>query len=145
MNMEQLQLELTQALKEKNKVKRSAIGEIVTRANMIAIEKGQKDNVSEDMIIAAIAKEEKMCKDMIDNCPVDRADLLEKYEEKLNYILALAPQKLTEAEVTEIVAETITELEGLINMGTLMKASLAKMKGRADNKMVSKVVADFVK
>lgn len=145
MDMQKLQSELTQALKNKNKIKRSVIGEIITRATMLAIEKNQKDNVTEEMIYAAIAKEEKMCRDMIDSCPADRADLLEKYKEKLNYILALAPQKLTEAEVTEIVAETITELEGPVNMGTLMKASLAKMKGRADNKMVSKVVAGFVK
>ena len=86
MKFEQLQSAMVQAMKEKNRVKKEVLADIVTCAKNMAIEKGCKDNITEDIVTAAILKSKKICEDQINICPTNRPDLMEGFQLCMSYI-----------------------------------------------------------
>lgn len=144
MTINQLYCELKIAMKEQNKIYKDVVGGIITRAKNMAIEAGDKDNITEAIVNDAILKEQKICKDMIESCPADREDNRKLYELCLHYVNELAPKMLSEAEIVEIVVDAITEIEGPVNKGSVMKIVMPKVKGKADGKLVNEIVTKFV-
>ena len=61
MKIIELQDKLTQSMKEKNRVKKTVIADMVACAKNMAIEKGCKDNIPEEIVDAAILKSKKIC------------------------------------------------------------------------------------
>lgn len=146
MTFEKLQKELQKSIKDKNRVRKNVIADMVTCAKNTAIEKGDKDNITEEIVNAAILKSKKICQEQIDTCPKDRPDLLEGFELCMKYIDELAPKMMTEEEVNKAVIEIIADLDDVkFNKGYLMKIVMPKMKGKADGKVVNKVVTNFIK
>ena len=61
---------------------------------------------------------------------------------------AFAPTRMGEAEVREVVLQTIAELGGGLtaqDKGKLMKALMPKFKGKAEGGLVNQVVTDLLK
>ena len=76
MTFKELQAAMIAAMKEKNRVKKEVIADMVACAKNMAIEKGCKDNITDEIVAAAILKSKKMCQDQIDTCPASRPDRL---------------------------------------------------------------------
>lgn len=142
MKIEQLQSILIQAMKEKNKVKKTVIADMVACAKNMAIEKGCKDNITEEIVDAAILKSKKICQEQIDTCPTNRPDILETYKAYMTYIDELAPKMMSEEEVREAVQDILTEA-GPENKGAAMKLIMPALKGKADGKMINKIVSEY--
>ena len=143
MKFEQLQSAMVQAMKEKNRVKKEVLADIVTCAKNMAIEKGCKDNITEDIVTDAIMKSKKICQEQISQCPANRPDLMEGFQLCMSYIDEFAPKLMTEEEIRKFVSDTLASYEN-INRGAAMKLIVPLLKGKADNKIVQKVVFEMV-
>ena len=65
-----------------------------------------------------------------------------KLREELSVVQGYLPQPLTEAEVRELVKQVLTELQltSVKEFGRAMKEVQARVKGRADGKLLSEIV-----
>jgi hypothetical protein len=144
MTFEALQNELVKSMKERNRVRKNVIADMVTCAKNMAIAAGTKDNITEEIVDAAILKSKKICQEQIDTCPTNRPDILEAYKVCMGYIDELAPKMMTEDEIlykiTEIFHDDIP-----VNKGLIMKTIMPELKGKADGKLINKVVTELLK
>ena len=141
MTFDQLQSAMMQAMKEKNRIKKEVIADMVTCAKNMAIEKGCKDNITEEIVTAAILKSKKVCQEQIDTCPANRPDLMEGFQLCMTYIDELAPKMMSEDEVREAVKDILTGVE-VSNRGAAMKLVMPVLKGKADGKIINKIVSE---
>lgn len=149
MTLEYLQKEMIKAMKAGEKVRKEVLSGVISTIKKIAIDKKQKDNITEDLVSEALLKEKKTLEEMIDTCPLDRTDLLGEYGYKLGIIKEYAPQLLTdETEIKHRFIEIIREnnIEPLkSNKGAIMKIVMPIFKGKADMKVVNKVISTNLK
>ena len=54
-----------------------------------------------------------------------------------------APKMLSEEEITAILNEKFADVIATKNKGQIMKAVMAELKGKADGKLINKVVSDL--
>lgn len=145
MTFEQLQKELINSMKSKNRVRKNVISDMMTCAKNMAIEKGCKDNITEDIVTAAILKSKKICQEQIDTCPASRPDILEGYQLCMTYIDELAPKMMSEDEVRSAVYHILATVDiQQDNKGAVMKAVMPRLKGKADGKVINKVVTEIL-
>lgn len=149
MTFKELQTAMTAAMKERNRVKKDVIADMVTCAKNMAIEKGCKDNITDEIVKEAILKSKKRCQEQIDTCPKNRPDLLEAYTICMGYINEFAPKMMSENEIkdfvgSEMIAMSLNNREPF-NKGQFMKVIMPKLKGKADGKLINKVVEDILK
>lgn len=142
MTFDQLQSAMRQAMKEKNRVKKTVIADMVACAKNMAIEKGCKDNITEEITDAAILKSKKMCQEQIDTCPTNRPDLMEGFQLCMTYIDELAPKMMSEDEVRQAVKDILTGTD-VANKGAAMKLVMPALKGKADGKIINKIVSEY--
>lgn len=141
MTFKELQNYLVQAMKEKNRVKKTVIADMVACAKNMAIEQGCKDNITDEIVNAAILKSKKICQEQIDTCPANRPDILEGYNLCMTYINELAP-KMMDAE--EIKAVVIGFYKKGMNKGALMKMVIPTLKGKAEGKLINQIVTEVL-
>lgn len=145
MTFEQLQKELQQSIKSKNKIYKNVIADIITCAKNNAIAKGEKDNITEDIINAAILKSKKICQEQIDTCPDYRNDLMEKFTLSMLYINKLAPKMMDEEETRNAIYNIIATVDIQKNTkSALMKIIMPKLKGKADGKIINKIITEIL-
>lgn len=151
MKFEQLQSAMVQAMKEKNRVKKEVIADMVTCAKNMAIEKGCKDNITEDIVTAAILKSKKICEDQINICPTNRPDLMEGFQLCMSYIDELAPKMMSREEIRDYLEQTLIELTS-VNIvispkikGMVMKNVMPELRGKADGKLIGEVLDELLK
>lgn len=151
MTFEKLMKNLTDSIKQQNRIKKAVIADIVTCAKNMAIEKKCKDNITEEIINAAILKCKKTCQEQIDTCPANRTDLLNTYKENMKYIDEIAPKQMSENEVREFVKSELIELTQVVTepinpkmKGLIMKNIMPKLKGKADGKLINKVLTELL-
>jgi hypothetical protein len=76
-----------------------------------------------------------------------RTDLWDSYNKEIEILMEYLPKQLTEDELRSIVKETAADLgieSGRQNMGKLIGAVMAKVKGLADGGQVKKIVEDLL-
>ena len=145
----ELQAAMVSAMKERNRAKKEVIADMITCAKNMAIEQGYKDNITDEIVAAAILKSKKMCQDQIDTCPANRPDRLEAYNLCMSYINEFAPKMMSEEEIcefikNEIVQFSINNRDNKFNKGAFMKIIMPKLKGKADGKLINKIVTDIL-
>lgn len=141
MKFEDLQKEMIAAMKAHQAERKEAISLLVAAVKKVAIDEGHRDDISEELTDRVILKELKSTKEQVDTCPASRSDLLEQYKYKLSVIEEFAPKLLSEAEVEAILTEKFAEVLATKNKGQIMKAVMSELKGKADGKVISAVVA----
>lgn len=151
MTFEKLMKDLTDSMKQQNRVKKAVIADIVTCTKNMAIEKKCKDNITEEIVDAAILKCKKTCQEQIDTCPANRTDLLNMYKENMKYINEITPKQMSEDEVKKFVNAELVELSQAVTepinpkmKGLVMKNIMPKLKGKADGKLINKVVMELL-
>ena len=143
MTMQELQSAMTQAMKDKNRVKKEVIADMITCAKNMAIAQGCKDNITNEIVDAAILKSKKICQEQIDTCPAQRPDVLEAYNLCMSYINELAPKMMSEDEVRQAVKDILARAE-VSNKGAAMKLIMPTLKGKADGKVINKIVTEVL-
>jgi uncharacterized protein YqeY len=145
MTFNQLQAAMMTAMKEKNRVKKNVIADMITCAKNMAIEQGCKDNITDEIVKAAILKSKKVCQEQIDTCPFNRPDILEGYKLCMTYINEFAPKMMSEEEIKEAVERIFATSSTPLNKGTAMKLAMVELKGKADGKLINQIVTDILK
>ena len=148
MTLETLQKEMISALKSGDKFRKDVLSTLVGAVKKAGIDNQCRDNIPESLVDIVLIKEQKTMQEMIDTCPVERAETLAAYNEKMKIIKEFAPQLLTDpveirASVEAILAETGIEPVKK-NKGLVMKTLMPKFKGKADMGVVNQVIGEVL-
>lgn len=143
MQFEQLQKDMIAAMKAKDKPRKESISSLISAVKKAAIDKGCRDNITEELVDSVILKELKTAKEQIDSCPADRTELKEEYQVRYDVISEYAPKMLSEEEVKDILTSKFADVIATKNKGQIMKAVMAELKGKADGKVINQVVAQL--
>ena len=137
---EKVNSEITAAMKAKNEPRLRTYRNI--NAQFLLLQSSGSD-VAEDGYLKAIQKMAKTIRDSIEIFEKEgRMDLANKEKEELAIIEELLPTQMSEAEITTIVQEIITQTgaAGMKDLGKVMPAAMKATAGVADGKLVSEVV-----
>ena len=134
------------AMKNKDEIAKNTVS--LARAAIKQYEVDNREELSDEGIIAVLSKQVKMRKDALaDFEKAGRTDLVESYKAEIEILNKYLPQQLSDDKIMEVVKATAAELGiegGRQNMGKLMGPVMAKVKGQADGNAVKKVVMDFL-
>lgn len=103
--------------------------------------------LEDDKVIEILAKEVKQRKEaMLEFEKGNRQDLVDQNKSEIEVLLGYLPQQLSEEEILQIVKETATEVgaNNMKDMGKLMSAVRPKVVGKADGKLVSQIVKEYL-
>lgn len=144
MDKQKLQEELKQAMLAKDELKTSVLRLLLSSINYCEIEKGKAGyQATDDDVLTVIQREIKQRKDSIEHFEsARRQELVDKEKKELEILQAYLPQQLSEEEVKNIVEQTISEVgaSSITDMGKVMGALNAKLKGKTDMGIVSSLV-----
>ena len=148
MILEVLQSEMIQAMKNGNKFRKSVLADMIGNIKTAAINKNCRDNITEYLVDEVLLKCKKTAQEMIDTCPADRVETLEEYKKQLEIINEFAPSFITdETVICNIIQNTLIKnnIEPIKkNKGAAMKVIAPVFKGKADMKIVSKIVEEIL-
>ncbi|QDR80943.1 GatB/YqeY domain-containing protein [Sporomusa termitida] len=139
--------DMKQAMKDKEagKLRLSVIR--MVRASIKNVEIDKKKELAEEEVLDVLAKEVKMRRDSIEEFKKgNRPDLVETIEREIDILMQYLPEQLSEQEVRVLVAEAVkaAQAANAKDMGKVMAVLMPKVKGRADGKLVSSVVREFL-
>lgn len=144
MTLEVLQKEMIAAMKAHNKTRKDTISSLIGAIKKVAIDEKCKDNITEELVNRVLLKEKKTVQEMIDTCPASRTDLFFEYKERLQIIDEFVPQMMSEDEVRKEVYHIIATVDiQNTGKGAIMKAVMPRLKGKADGKVINKVVTEI--
>ena len=134
------------AMKAKDEERKDALSALLTALKNKAIDK--RADLTEEEETHVILKEIKQLKETIEMTPADRTDILTECNSRLAVLEEYAPKMMDEEEIKAVVSEVLAAL-GLDaptakEKGKIMKELMPKVKGKADGKLVSEVVASFL-
>lgn len=102
-----------------------------------------KKDLDDEQIIGVINNLVKQTRDSLEQFQAgNRQDLVDKTKKEIDVLLSFLPQQLIENEINQLIEEAMRETSAAVpaDMGKVMKALMPKIKGKADGKMVSKLV-----
>lgn len=141
MDIIELKKEITKNIKEKSEISiitTSVLRGVLATAQNAAIE--VKTNVTEEIINSALLKEQETIKEMIETCPVERIDLRQEYNARLNVINYYVSKIIENPEKTK---ETLNKVE---LKGTQKKRkAISKSKGKVNMKIISQIISKIFK
>jgi uncharacterized protein len=139
---ERILSDMKTAMRDKHQAKLEAIRFLQSAIKYREIE-CRPNPLTNDDVIGVIKKLVKQRKESIEQYQAaSRQDLVDKEAAELAILEAYLPTQMTREQVEKIVNDTIAELKAtsIKDMGTVMKAVIAKAQGGADNKVVSEVI-----
>ncbi len=137
----QIKEDIKTAMKAKEHAKRDALR--LLDSAMKQIEVDERKELSDDDVIAIIAKQVKQRQDSAAQYKeAGRADLLEKELDEIAIFEAYLPQQLSDEELHDAVKEIITQTgaQSMKDMGTVMGAAKSKIGTVAEGKRISACV-----
>jgi uncharacterized protein YqeY len=148
MTYETLHKAMTDALKAGHKEEKNAIAGFIAQIQKTAIDKGCRDNITEDLVNAELLRIKKSVQEQIDTCPVTRTDLMDKYCYEMAVVDKYAPVMISDEDVirgriVEIVGgETVDKKQ----RGLVMKAIKGEVANGVfyDMTAVNKVVGEML-
>lgn len=142
MTIETLQSEMIAAMKNKDMPRKTAISGYIAAIKKAAIDKGCRDNISEEFVNTELIKIKKSVQEQVDTCPETRPGLLEKYKAELNIINEFAPSLISNPNrIAEILRD---EYKGEPSKKNVMKFLNSNYRGRMDMKIAAKVADAYI-
>ena len=138
MTLEKLQQEMNNALREHNQNKRLVLSGLIAQIKKAAIDTNCRDNINEDFVDKEIIKAGKVIQEMIDTCPNNRNDLMEKYIAQKDIIQSYDPILITDKDEIKNIIESHPEIPR--TKPNLMKFFSQNYKNNVDMKIVNIVV-----
>lgn len=135
--------DLKRAMKEQNKKELSVIR--MLKGAMQMEELNKKSELTDDEVIALIAKQIKTRKESIEEFKKgNREDLISETEEEIDILNKYMPEQLTEEEILVVINEAFDKINpsSIKDMGKIMSEVNPKLRGRADMGYVSKIIKD---
>lgn len=143
---ETIQNDTTEAMKAKDELKVSTLRMLSAAIKNYEIEKGGAGYVATDEdVVSMVQKQAKQRQDSIEAFKnADRGEMAEKEARELEILQGYLPAQMGEAEVKEIVAKKVDEVgaTSIADIGKVMGALSAELKGKADMNLVSKLARE---
>lgn len=140
---EQLMADMKAAMKAKEEGKLALNTIRMARAHIrqAEIDNGHAD-FNDDQVLAVLRKEVKQRKETLSEIESSgREDLVEQTKAEIDVLEKYLPAEMTPEAVEAAVKEIVEAMDpGQKNMGSVMKAVMAKLKGQADGKLINQIV-----
>lgn len=139
---EKLTADMKTAMKEKNSLRLEAIRFLQAAIKNREIEM-RPDPITNDEVMAVVKRMVKQRKESIEQYKAAaRQDLVDKETSELQILEEYLPAQMSREQIEAVVAATVAEVgaSSIKDMGTVMKAVMAKTQGAADNKIVSELI-----
>ena len=138
---DKLMADMKSAMKAKDMMAVNAIRGIIAKAKDLTVNAGKE--MTDDAVLGVIAKGVKQRDESIAQfTTAGRADLAEGEKAEREVLAKYLPAQLSEEEVAAVVKAVVADLGATSkkDMGRVMKDVMARVKGQADGKLVSKLV-----
>ena len=142
---ERLQEDWKTALKAKDKFKANVIS--TAKSAILLVEKTDGITADDALAIEILAKEVKQRREaMLEFEKGNRQDLVDQSKAEIEILLNYLPQQLSEGEIRQIIEESAIEAgaSSIKDMGKVMSIVRPKTLGRADGKLVSQIVKEYL-
>lgn len=140
---EQIMADMKAAMKAKEEGKLALNTIRMARAHIrqAEIDNGHAD-FNDDQVLAVLRKEVKQRKETLSEIESSgREDLVEQTKAEIDVLEKYLPAEMTPEAVEAAVKEIVDAMDpGQKNMGSVMKAVMAKLKGQADGKLINQIV-----
>lgn len=138
--------EIKEAMKSKDTIKRDCLKMVIGKAKSIKKERypnDTEDMVANDIIVQAVQSEIKQLNQTLE--ALKGQELCNLHKEttlKMSILSAYLPKMMAENEVEKAVSE-ILATGNYNSFGEKMRVVMAELKGKADNKVIKKVVEQY--
>jgi uncharacterized protein YqeY len=147
---EQLRNDLNDAMRQKDKQRKTTIRLILSAINKAESEldsTGERVHLDDKGILAVISKETKIRQEsIVEFGRGGREDLVAEAEAELAILQTYLPTQLTRQEIELEAQGVIKEVgaSGPHDIGKVMKPLMSRFQGRADGKLVNQVVRELL-
>ena len=139
---EKINNEIKLSMKEKNVDKLAALRSVKS-AILLELTKDGKTNMSDEIAIQIISKLVKQRKESASIFKSkNRVDLEKEELSQIKYLEVYLPEQLSEDEIEEYIRTKLYEMDNvsLKDMGRLMGLLMKELSGKADGKIISKIL-----
>lgn len=137
MLLDQIQSELNAAVKNRDQVRVDTLRFLLGAIFNFQIEKGKDYVASDNDVLNVIAKQVKTHKESIEMFQkAGRQDLVDREQSELKILQGYLPAQLSDEEIKNKIEEIKKNNPGA-DFGTLMKAAMAELRGKADGAKVA--------
>ena len=142
----EVQQQMMAAMKAKDTERKNALSLLL--AALKAKAKDKREDLTEEEENAIIQKEIKQTRETMDAAPADRDDIRQECQLKLDIYQAFAPKEMSEEEIRALVQSVLDQLQitapTMRDKGPVMKHLMPQGKGKADGKLVNKIVGEML-
>lgn len=136
-----IQDEIKSAMRDKDIDKKDVLKMVSSKAQMMAKEK--KSEVTDEIALNAIKKELKQLNQTRDSLKGhEDSDLFKSTMNKIQILSGYLPEEMSKEAVENKAAEILSKGD-YPNFGAKMKAVMAELKGKADNKVIKEAVEKY--
>ena len=137
--------DLKKAIKSKDNIKKTVYRFILSAIHNVEIKLGKE--LDNDMVMKLMIKQAQQRKDSIEAFKLgSREDLISKETQELEIIEQFLPAQIKESEIKDLAQQTIDEVgaESVKDLGKVMPILMKKLAGKAEGKIVNKVVTELL-
>lgn len=142
----EVQQQMMAAMKAKDTERKNALSLLLSALKAKA--KDKRADLTEDEENAIIQKEIKQTRETMDAAPTERDDIRQECQFKLEVYKAFAPQEMDEDQIRALVQSVLDQLQitapTMRDKGPVMKNLMPQVKGKADGKLVNKIVGEML-
>ncbi|MDI3494652.1 MAG: uncharacterized protein PWQ72_779 [Pseudothermotoga sp.] len=142
---ERLAFDLKDAMKNRNEAKIRTVRLLMSAIKNFEVEKMAQ--ATDEEIVQIMIKEAKKRIESIDMYKqAGRNDLVSEEQEELDIINSYLPEQMSEDEIRQLVMKIIRQnnLSSPKDLGAAMKLIMPQVKGKADGKLVNKIVKEYL-
>lgn len=139
---EKIMADMKEAMKARDSVRLDTIRFLQSAIKYKEVEL-RPNAITADDVLGVVKKLVKQRKESIEQFQqAARQDLVDKEQAELKVLEGYLPQQMSKEQIETVVTEVIAALQAktIKDMGAVMKETLAKTKGAADNKTISEVI-----
>jgi len=144
---EKVENDFKTALKSKDAITVSTLRMLKAAMHNKEIEK-KGEKIQDAEILKIVSRQVQQHKDSIEGFKKGkRQDLVEKETKELEILKNYLPEQLSEEEIANVIKKVIADIgaKDKSDLGKVMKAAMAELKGRADGKLVNQIVSGQLK
>ncbi len=147
---EQLMDDLKEAMRQQDELRKRAIRSVIAAIKQAETEldaSGSRVSLDEGGILAIIGKQVKQRQEsIVEYRKGRREDLVAEEEAELAFLQAYLPQQLDRAAIEAEARQVIAEVgaTGPRDIGQVMKPLMARLRGRADGRLINQVVRELL-
>ena len=142
----EVQQQMIAAMKAKDAERKAALSLLLSALKAKA--KDKREDLTEEEENAIIQKEIKQTRETMEAAPADRDDIRKECQYQLDVYKEFAPAEMSEEEIRKLVQSVLDQLEitapTMRDKGPVMKHLMPQVKGKADGKLVNKIVGEML-